>query len=69
MSEKERGGEVKDKLDFANHQKKLRNRLRYVGEDKGVPPVREEKGVPPVAATLAVDFTGEDAIAFLIAVK
>ncbi|KAF2543194.1 hypothetical protein F2Q68_00029680 [Brassica cretica] len=43
--------------------------LRYVGEEKGVPPVGEEKGVPPVAAILAVDFTGEDAIAFFIAVK
>ena len=32
--------------------------LRYVGEDKGVPPVGEETGVPPVI-TLDVDFTGE----------
>ncbi|KAF3536744.1 hypothetical protein F2Q69_00020897 [Brassica cretica] len=32
---------------------------KYVGEDKGIPPIGEEKGVPPVA-TLAVDFTGEN---------
>ncbi|KAF3488890.1 hypothetical protein F2Q69_00053618 [Brassica cretica] len=31
---------------------------KYVGEDKGVPPVGEETGVPPVI-TLDVDFTGE----------
>jgi len=27
MSEKERGGEVEDKVNFTNHQEKLRNRL------------------------------------------
>ena len=27
MSEKERGGEVEDKLDFTNDQEKFRNRL------------------------------------------
>ena len=43
--------------------------LQYVGEGKGVPPVGEDKGVSPVASALAVDFTGEDAIAFFVAVK
>ncbi|KAF2614735.1 hypothetical protein F2Q70_00011626 [Brassica cretica] len=33
-----------------------------------VPPVGEKKRVPPVASAVAVDFTGEDRIAFVVAV-
>ena len=34
-----------------------------------VPPVGEKKRVPPVASAVAVDFTGEDRIAFVVAVE